>query len=56
MPEDRPSQEIINDDEKFDAWAEAYERKMAQKTTTMHKVQSNKSEVIRPDPESVYDN
>jgi hypothetical protein len=54
MPEDRPTKEVMNDDKEFDKWAEAYERKMAKKATTMHEVRPNQPEVNRPDPEGVY--
>lgn len=31
LHEDRPTPEQINNDDEFDKWAEAYERRMAQK-------------------------
>lgn len=38
MPEDRPDEETLSDDERFDAWLEAFERKMREKLSTKHQV------------------
>lgn len=41
MPEDRPDEETLANDERFDNWMIAFERKMSQKSSTHHPVQMN---------------
>lgn len=42
MPEDRPSAEIIENDEELDKWVEAYERRMM-KEVSLRKIEREKA-------------